>query len=187
VPARLIDGGGRRSLAALLGAAVLALGLGVTPSARPSVSEARAAGPSVVRVAADEPSTLDPAAAGDTTATFVIPQLFETLTAFDTDLVLRPALARAWGVADVCGRGREVTFLNVNGDRWPDLFLGNQTPRDDPDDPCNAPGNTLPNEMGKVFVNVRGDHFRYVRDLWDFGAGIGVRCAEVNSDVCREQ
>lgn len=85
----------------------------------------------------------------------------------------------AWRVADVCGRGRDVTFINVNGDRWPDLFVGNQTPRNDPDDPCNAAGNDLPNEMGKVFVNVRGDHFRYVRDLWNFGAGVGVRCAEV--------
>jgi len=84
-----------------------------------------------------------------------------------------------WGVGDVCGRGRAVTFINVNGDRFPDLFLGNETPRDDPDDPCNAPGNRLPNEAGKVFVNVRGTHFRYAPRLWGFGPGVGVRCARV--------
>jgi hypothetical protein len=90
-----------------------------------------------------------------------------------------------WGVGDQCGRGRAVTFLDVNGDRFPDLFVGNETPRDDPDDPCNAAGNRLPNEAGKVFVNVRGTHFRYARDLWNFGAGVGVRCARV-LDVDRD-
>jgi len=84
-----------------------------------------------------------------------------------------------WGVGDQCGRGRDVEFLNVNGDRWPDLFLGNETQRIDPNDPCNDPRNRLPNEMGKVFVNVRGTHFRYAPGLWSFGAGIGVRCSEV--------
>src|SRR3990170_4739786 len=83
-----------------------------------------------------------------------------------------------WGVDDLCGRGRQVTFINVNGDRWPDLFLSNDIPRRDRDDPCNVTANRLPNERGKVFLNVRGRRFQYVKRLWNFGPGIGTRCAE---------
>ena len=82
-----------------------------------------------------------------------------------------------WGVGDVCGRGRQVAFLDVNGDRWPDLFLGNDVPRRDPDDPCADSGNRLPNRRGKVFINVRGNRFRHVKAQWNFGTGIGTRCA----------
>lgn len=85
----------------------------------------------------------------------------------------------AWGVGDVCGRGRQVAFLNANGDNYPDLFLGNETPRDVRDDPCNKPGNDLPNERGKIFINTGGTGFRYGKRFWDFGAGPGHRCAEV--------
>jgi ABC-type transport system substrate-binding protein len=60
-----------------------------------------------VRVAAAEPSTLDPAEAGDTSASFVIAQLFETLTAFDSQLTLQPALAASWTVRD---DGRTISF-----------------------------------------------------------------------------
>jgi len=83
----------------------------------------------------------------------------------------------AWGVGDVCGRGRDVEFLDVNGDRFPDLFLGNQTPRNDPADPCNAPGNTLPNEGSKIFLNRRGHRFRYAPHAGPFSPGDGDRCA----------
>ena len=85
----------------------------------------------------------------------------------------------AWGVGDVCGRGRQVTFLHANADRYPDLFLGNEVPRADPADPCNKPGNTLPNERGKVFINTGGTGFRYNARFWDFGTGPGSGCAEV--------
>src|SRR3990170_932308 len=74
--------------------------------------------------------------------------------------------------------GRQVTFINVNGDRWPDLFLSNDIPRRDRDDPCNVTANRLPNERGKVFLNVGGRRFQYVKRLWNFGPGIGTRCAE---------
>jgi hypothetical protein len=82
-----------------------------------------------------------------------------------------------WGVGDRCGRGRQVAFLNANGDRWPDLFLGNDVPRRDPDDPCAESANRLPNMRGKVFINVRGNRFRYAKARWNFGPGIGTRCA----------
>ena len=48
------------------------------------------------RIAMAAPATLDPAAAGDAATSAVISQLFETLTAFDDSLVLRPALAESW-------------------------------------------------------------------------------------------
>ncbi len=73
------------------------------------------AGPAVGRAAArDEativvgsPATLDPAAAGDATSAAVIGALFETLTTYDANLVLRPALAARWSVED---DGRRVVF-----------------------------------------------------------------------------
>jgi ABC-type transport system substrate-binding protein len=81
-------------------AAGLATMVVLATAGTPTVPSTTAAAADVVRIAADEPSTLDPAAAGDTTAAFLIPQLFETLTAFDAELVLRPALARSWTVTD---------------------------------------------------------------------------------------
>ena len=34
-----------------------------------------------------------------------------------------------WGVGDPYGRGRDAVFLDANGDRWPDLYVGNALPR----------------------------------------------------------
>ncbi len=82
-----------------------------------------------------------------------------------------------WGVGDLCGRGRDVEFLNVNGDRFPDLFLGNEQPRDDPADPCNQPGNRLPNEGSKIFINRHGTGFRYAPHAGRFALAVGNRCA----------
>jgi hypothetical protein len=82
-----------------------------------------------------------------------------------------------WGVRDVCARGRHIAFFDANGDRYPDIFLGNDVPRADPDDPCNAAGNRLPNERSKVFLNARGTGFRYVRGGWSLPAGAGTLCA----------
>jgi hypothetical protein len=83
-----------------------------------------------------------------------------------------------WGVGDICGRGRNVAFVNANGDRWPDLFLGNETPRDQPD-PCNRHPGRYPNENSKIFINQHGTGFAYVRRFFDYGAGPGERCAEL--------
>jgi hypothetical protein len=91
----------------------------------------------------------------------------------------------AWGVGDVCGRGRHVAFLDANGDPYPDLFVGNSMPRPDPDDPCDNPANGYPNEESKLFLNVSGTRFSYAPGFYRFGAGPGQRCAEVldfNSD-----
>lgn len=60
-----------------------------------------------VAVYAGAPSTLDPAAEGDSGTAAVTAQLFETLTAFDPGLTLRPALASSW---DVLAGGKQVRF-----------------------------------------------------------------------------
>jgi hypothetical protein len=83
----------------------------------------------------------------------------------------------AWRIGDVCGRGRHVEFLDANGDRWPDLFLGNGNPRT-VKDPCNRPNNGLPNEKSKLFINRNGNGFRYAPRFVEFGFGPGTECAE---------
>ncbi len=64
-----------------------------------------------------EPSTLDPAAAGDAGSAAIIAQLFETLTTFDADLTLRPAIAASWRIED---GGARVVFRIRDGLRFSD-------------------------------------------------------------------
>ncbi len=59
--------------------------------------------------------------------------------------------AHAWGVEDVWGRGRHPEWIDLNHDRYPDLFIGNDTPRYD--------GHTTPN---RTYVNVAGKRLREV-------------------------
>ena len=67
-----------------------------------------AAGPDhPVRILSGTASTLDPAAQGDATSAAISAQLFESLTAFDPDLHVRPALAESWRFED---GGRRVIF-----------------------------------------------------------------------------
>jgi oligopeptide transport system substrate-binding protein len=115
VEAELIDGdrvvppSNRRRFA---GAAV-ALGLAATmliglwPQASGPVPTASAADTSTVRIVAGTPSSLDPARHGDLGSASYISQLYETLTAVDPTLTVRPALAESWTVDD---GGRRVTF-----------------------------------------------------------------------------
>lgn len=72
----------------------------------------RAASRDEVRIVAGEPSTLDPAAAGDSASAAIAGQLFETLTSFDPSLTLRPALAESWAVED---DGLRVVFTMRSG------------------------------------------------------------------------
>jgi hypothetical protein len=74
--------------------------------------------------------------------------------------------AAAWGVTDPYGRGRQVTFLNANGDAYPDLFVGNEYPRVD-----HIPS---PN---RLFVNVGGTRFEEVA-VPGLTGEIGSRCAQ---------
>ena len=56
--------------------------------------------------------------------------------------------ATAYGVTDRFGRGRHTTFLDVNHDAYPDLFVGNDYPRTD--------GLLSPN---RLFINQAGASF----------------------------
>lgn len=59
--------------------------------------------------------------------------------------------AHAWGVEDVWGRGRHPAWIDLNHDRFPDLFIGNDEPRQD--------AHLTPN---RTYVNVGGKRFREV-------------------------
>jgi oligopeptide transport system substrate-binding protein len=91
---------------ALAGAMVVGMwpnGVG-TPGAPSPVAAADA---DVVTILAGSPASLDPAYHGDLGSASFISQLFETLTAVDPSLTVRPALAESWIVED---EGRRVTF-----------------------------------------------------------------------------
>lgn len=87
--------------------ATLSVLLGLAAGAGPISSGARAAARAEVTILAGPPSTLDPALQGDVGSAGFSAQLFESLTAFDLDLALRPALARSW---DVSPDGRRIVF-----------------------------------------------------------------------------
>lgn len=93
---------GRAGVAALAVSALL-LVVGVALDAP---GPARGAGDEV-RVLMGAPATLDPAAAGDAGSSLVIGQLYETLTAVDATLSVRPALAGSWDILD---GGRRIVF-----------------------------------------------------------------------------
>jgi oligopeptide transport system substrate-binding protein len=91
----------------LVAALVVAAALGFSP-ARPS----RGAADDTVSVLLGEPSTLDPAAQSDAESAAITAQLFESLTAFDASLTLRPALAASWSIE---AEGRRVRFRLRDG------------------------------------------------------------------------
>ena len=61
----------------------------------------------VARILTGTPDSLDPAVQGDAGSAAISAQLFESLTAFDADLELRPALAESWAFTE---DGRSITF-----------------------------------------------------------------------------
>jgi ABC-type transport system substrate-binding protein len=69
------------------------------------------------RIAIGAPSDLDPAATGDAQSSAFIAQLFETLTAIDDTLEVRPALAASWQVSD---GGKRAVFRLRPGLRFSD-------------------------------------------------------------------
>jgi hypothetical protein len=74
--------------------------------------------------------------------------------------------AADYGVTDIYGRGRDVTFIDVNHDPYPDLFVGNDFPRKD--------DQLSPN---RLFINVGGTSF--VEDPRPpINVELGARCAQ---------
>jgi oligopeptide transport system substrate-binding protein len=108
---------------AILGAIALLVAVALVASAWPdgprpvAPSPAVAADPDSVTIVAGAPTSIDPAKHGDLGSAYYVSQLFETLTAVDADLVIRPALAESWRVAD---GGRQVTFTLRPGLRFSD-------------------------------------------------------------------
>lgn len=74
--------------------------------------------------------------------------------------------ATEFGVTDPYGRGRWSTFLDVNHDAYPDLYVGNGSPRRDS---ISSPA--------RLFINVGGSHFR---DAEEYGVNeeIGSRSVQ---------
>ena len=85
--------------------AILAV-VGLTGGGRAAPS-VRAAPNDVVTILAGSPETLDPALQSDIGSAFFSAQLFESLTAFDIGLTLRPALAGSW---DISSDGKVIVF-----------------------------------------------------------------------------
>ena len=68
---------------------------------------ARAAGRTDVIIAQGLPNSFDPALQSDIASAGFTAQLYEPLTAFDLQLILRPALAASWDISD---SGRQIVF-----------------------------------------------------------------------------
>jgi oligopeptide transport system substrate-binding protein len=100
-------GADHRPLRRALIAAALLLASTVAWSASGPAAQVRAASKDEVSILATDPTTLDPAAQGDVESAALTAQLFESLTAFDPSLTLRPALAASWAVGD---GGRRFVF-----------------------------------------------------------------------------
>ena len=72
----------------------------------------RAAGRDDVSILTGTPAELDPAIQGDIASARVSAQLFESLTAIDPSLAVRPALAESWSILD---GGRRIVFQLRSG------------------------------------------------------------------------
>jgi ABC-type transport system substrate-binding protein len=91
-------------LAIVLGVVLVATIIGL---ASPATTPVQGAGSGTVSILSGEPTTFDPAGQSDVGTAAVTAQIYESLTAFDAKLVLRPALAASWEVLD---GGKRVVF-----------------------------------------------------------------------------
>ena len=112
--------GRRRIVVAVMALVVVfALAISMWPSSgtSPSGGVVAAADPTTVTVVAGTPASIDPARHGDLGSASYVSQLFETLTAVDPSLSVRPALAESWAIGD---DGRTVTFTLREGLQFSD-------------------------------------------------------------------
>lgn len=103
---------GALALIALVAATAMTIRLLPAPLAIPPEPTAAASSDTVRIFDRGGPSSIDPAHHGDLGSAQYVAQLFETLTAADQDLEIRPALAASWQVSD---DGRRVTFTLRDG------------------------------------------------------------------------
>src|SRR5262249_46785181 len=101
-------------LAGLALLVVAAMLLRFWPPGQPGVAAlpAAVADPNMVTILAGTPASIDPARHGDLGSAAYVSQLYESLTAVEPALVVRPALAESWTVED---GGKRVTFTLRDG------------------------------------------------------------------------
>jgi oligopeptide transport system substrate-binding protein len=130
---------------------------------------ASAAGGDEVSLLFGEPSSLDPAIQSDVASAAYSAQLYESLTAFDPSLTLRPALAGSWDVGD---DGRQIVFHLRDGLEFSDGsplgaedVVGSWLRVIDPD---------RPSLLSSLLLDVRGA-FDYVTGATSDPADVGIR------------
>jgi len=101
-----------REIVLLLAATLFAVAALVGGGASGAADPTHAAPPDEVLILSGAPSTLDPAAQGDIGSAAISAQLFESVTALDPSLAVRPALAASWDIVD---GGRRIVFHMKNG------------------------------------------------------------------------
>lgn len=114
-----------------------------------------AADPGTVTILAETPASLDPAHHGDLGSASYVSQLYESLTAVDPSLTVRPALAASWSVEN---GGTRVVFTLRDGLKFSD---GSALTADDVVHSWRrlfTPGN--PSPLASLIADVKG-----VRDL----------------------
>ena len=84
-------------LALVLGLVIVAT---IVALGSPTTTPVQGAGSGTVSILSGDPTTFDPAGQSDVGTAAVTAQIYESLTAFDANLVLRPALAASWDVLD---------------------------------------------------------------------------------------
>ncbi len=148
-------------VAALAGLVVTATG--------PSGGRAQAAGRDEVSIVLGTPTNLDPAAQSDIGSAAYTAQLYESLTAFDASLTLRPALAESW---DVSADGRQIVFHLRDGLEFSD---------GSPIEAADVVGSWLrvidprrPSQLSSLFRDVRGA-VDYLTGVTSDPADVGLR------------
>lgn len=102
-----LTGRHRARIGGFAGVAVLVVALVGVSGTGPFNGSARASDRDEATVYFGTPSTLDPALQSDIGSAAYSAQLYESLTAFDSSLTLRPALAESW---DISEDGRQIVF-----------------------------------------------------------------------------
>jgi len=164
-----LSGARRARLLVAAGVVAVVVAIGGLAGGRGPAQDARAADGDEISLLFGEPNTLDPAHQSDVGSAAFSAQLYETVTVFDTSLILRPALAGSWDVAD---DGRQVVFHLRDGLTFSDGsplgaedVVGSWLRVIDPDDPSL---------LWSLFLDVQGA-FDYVSGANPDPSDVGIR------------